>query len=556
MAGKKTFLCYAAEDEHQVPALAAALDAWDVSFHRLDPTEQPAEALRAETVNEIRDCEVYVRVCTSATRGSPQVVLADEIFLKLLETDRRFGNREKRKLVNLIFDSGYELNEQEKATLYIETARKARALWFEQLAVPLGVATLQQRISRRALVGTGIGASLAVAFGGSLAALLIAQQRQQQESQFIIPDTNHVSGQLGWTIPLGDFAKAPVEEATNLVYENGALYAIALDRNRLGVFLLSPNKQIALQLPLDLSPIRTNLALFDTAYLRGGMLFVTYEENKQPHNTVFDLGTGSLAYHLDTGNIGVPVVVGKNFYTVNVSQAGESFVSAFRLQDGSLVWQRPISLDPTLYNSLDSVDLVSVSRGLVYVSTFDHSVSCFDASTGNRRWQFHLNGQATAPIVSGGSVYFAVWDGSIYSLDAATGRQRWKASIGETLSTGEPFWNSTPTIDGSTMYIVSMDGYLHAVDVGSGALYWRSVLGSEKTNDGPFDLDYPPVVYRNVVVVVSAAPGYLFAYDVRDGSFRWRYIPLGIEPHPYQPLLYNGLVLFGLDDGKVYSLNP
>jgi hypothetical protein len=82
MAGKKTFLCYAAEDEHRVPALLAALDAWDVSFQLLNPTQQPAEALRAETANEIRDCEAYVRVCTSATRGSAQVVLADEIFVR------------------------------------------------------------------------------------------------------------------------------------------------------------------------------------------------------------------------------------------------------------------------------------------------------------------------------------------------------------------------------------------------------------------------------------------------------------------------------------------
>src|SRR5215472_14420617 len=103
MAGKKTFLCYAAEDEHRVPALLAAFDAWDVSFHLLHPAEQPAASLWPETVNEIRDCEAYVRVCTSATRTDTRVVRADEIFLKLLETDRHRGNWEKRRLVNLIF---------------------------------------------------------------------------------------------------------------------------------------------------------------------------------------------------------------------------------------------------------------------------------------------------------------------------------------------------------------------------------------------------------------------------------------------------------------------
>jgi outer membrane protein assembly factor BamB len=552
MAGKKTFLCYAAEDEHRVPALLAALDAWDVSFHLLSPTQQPAEALRAETANEIRGCEAYIRVCTSATRGSPQVALADETFLKLLETDRRGGNWEKRKLVNLIFDPAYPLDEQERATLYIETAGKTRALWLEQLAVPLGVATLKQRISRRALVGTGIGASLAVAFGGTLAAVLIQQQRQREESQRTLPNTRSVSGQPSWTIPLAGFVDDQAASVTvDITYEDGTLYAIANDGGSIGVYSLSPGQRSAHRLPLDPSPIEQNP--ISSVYLRGRALFVTYDtqvnNTSQPHNIVFSLRAGSLAYRLDTGNIGIPTVVGNNFYAVNFSQSGDPFISAFRLQDGGRIWQQPISLDPTSYTHLDGVDIVSVSHGLVYVSTFDHTVSCFDAGTGDRRWKFDLTGQATAPVVSGGSVYFGVWDGAIYSLDAATGSRRWRSNIGETLSVA-------PTIDGSTMYITSMDGYLHAVDASSGALYWRSVLGSEKTNTAPINLVFPPVVYHNVVAVASEVPGTLFTYDLRDGSLRWRYTPLGIEPNLYQPLLYNGLVVVGAEDGRVYALNP
>jgi outer membrane protein assembly factor BamB len=397
-----------------------------------------------------------------------------------------------------------------------------------------------------------------VAFGGTLAAVLIQQQRQREESHFFIPDTSHVSGQLSWTIPLGHFADNPLVETTNLVYENGTLYAIAIDGNLMGVFVLSPDQHSARQLTLDLSPLQENT--IDSAYLRGGMLFVTYvaqdpSGNGQYHNTVFDLRTGSLAYQLDTGNLGIPTLVGSNFYAVDVSQSGDSFISAFRLQDGRRIWQQPISLDPTLYNGLDSVDIVSVAQGLVYVSTFDHTVSCFDARTGNRRWQFQLTGQATAPVISGGSVYFGAWDGSIYSLNAATGSQHWKASIGETLSTGG-FWNSTPTIDGSTAYIVSQDGYLHALDAGSGALYWRSVLGSEQTNSGPFEPDFPPVIYRNVVIVVTAADKNIFAFDLRHGSFRWRFTAPVFGTTYSQPLLYNGLVLVSANDGKVYAFNP
>jgi len=550
MAGKKTFLCYAAEDEHRVPALLAALEAWDVSFHLLNPTQQPAHALQAETDNQIRDCEVYVRVCTSATRASPQIILADEIFLKLLEADRRQGNWEKRKLVNLIFDPAYPLDEQEKATLYIETSGKTRALWLEQLAVPLGVATLRQRISRRALVSTGIGASLAVAFGGTLYAVLLNQQRQQELSQRILPNANHVSGQPNWTIPVRDFMNDKTNVSIDAIYENGALYAVATDGGTIGVYSLFPDQQSAYRLPLDLSTIQSNFSSIDSVYLRGGVLFVTYiDSNGQIHNTVFDLRTGSLAYRLDTANIGIPSVVGNNFYAVNFSQSGDSFVTAFRLRDGSRIWQQPISLDPTAYNGLDSVDIVRVSQGLVYVSTFDHTLTCFDAGSGKPRWQFHLNGQATAPVISGGSVYFAVWDGSIFALDAATGTRRWKTTIDETLTTA-------PTIDGDTIYVSSADGYLHAVDAGSGALYWRSLVSDEETNNAPPLIEFPPVVYRNVVAVASVVPGGVFAYDLRDGSSRWRFTLISELHSFYQPLVYHGLVVVGVDDGKVYAFNP
>jgi outer membrane protein assembly factor BamB len=321
----------------------------------------------------------------------------------------------------------------------------------------------------------------------------------------------------------------------------------------MGVYLLSPGGRSAHRLPVDLSLNQSNTVNIDSVYLTGGMLFVSYDtgldNTSQLHNTVFNLRSGSLAYQLDTANIGIPAVVGNIFYAVNFSQGGGGFVSAFRRQDGSRIWQAPISLDPTAYNSLEYVDIVSVAQGLVYVSTFDHTLSCFDARTGAQRWQVQLTGQATAPVISGGSVYFGVWDGSILALDSATGHRRWRTTIGETLSTA-------PAIDGNTLYISSMDGYLHALDSGSGGVYWRRVVGDETTKTAPFLINFPPVIYHNVVAVASEVPGGIFAYDLRDGSFRWRYTLLDELRSFYRPLVYSGLVVVGVDDGKVYALNP
>jgi outer membrane protein assembly factor BamB len=106
------------------------------------------------------------------------------------------------------------------------------------------------------------------------------------------------------------------------------------------------------------------------------------------------------------------------------------------------------------------------------------------------------------------------------------------------------------------MYISSVDGYLHAVDTGSGALYWRSVVGDEQANPVQLLVESPPVVYHNVVAVASQGFGGVFAYDLRDGSVRWRFTLLSEIHSFYGPLLYNGLMVVGADDGKVYALNP
>jgi hypothetical protein len=72
MAGKQVFLCYAAEDQYRLPPLLAAFTAWDITPTMLAPATQPVGQLLPETARQIRDCEVYLRLCTGMTRRSTQ----------------------------------------------------------------------------------------------------------------------------------------------------------------------------------------------------------------------------------------------------------------------------------------------------------------------------------------------------------------------------------------------------------------------------------------------------------------------------------------------------
>jgi outer membrane protein assembly factor BamB len=541
MAGKKVFLCFAAEDRFRIAPLMAAFTAWGISPMIFDPMRQPPGQLLPETAQQIQECEVYLRLCTGATRRSPQVAAADATFRKLLAADPK-----KRKLVNLILDPAYVPDAQDKATLYIDTANKMRALWLEELAAPLGVATLKQRISRRALVGMGAGIGLAVVSGGVTATLLV-QQQQAKDAAKALPKINGLSGQPRWTIPLGSYSDQS-NVTTSLINDNGTYYATAdILGQTADLFALSladkTARRISLKIPAD--------GLLNTSLLNiaDGLIFAGYSDG--PLNTIFHPGVyhvsdGSLAYQLNVADYSSPVIAGDSFYSLTLDTSGNTFVSAFATQTGKLRWQHPIVLNSSAL--FETSDLLTVANGAVYASAYDHTLTCYDAATGRQKWQFLAQGQMTAPVIVDGVVYAGARDGSLYALDADTGHQRWRSSIGA----GKV---APPTVSDGTVYIGSIEGFLYAFDATNGAAYWSSLLGGVETNLSAFEIDSAPALYRNVVAVASQ--GTLFAYDVRNGSSRWAYdsVPGGqgfISP----PVVAQGLFLFGGPNGKVYAVNP
>jgi len=162
MAGRQVFICAAAEDAGYYGELITALNAWEVPHTELGVVPNPVSSMPPAIESAIRQCEVFLRVCTTYTRQSNAVKLATDFFQQVLDKDRR-GPRQGRRLVNLILDPAYLLDDEEKKTLYIMAPGKSRPLWLEELAVSVGAATLTQQLSRRALFGMGAGAAVAVA---------------------------------------------------------------------------------------------------------------------------------------------------------------------------------------------------------------------------------------------------------------------------------------------------------------------------------------------------------------------------------------------------------
>jgi outer membrane protein assembly factor BamB len=547
MAGKKVFLCYAAEDQYRIPPLLAAFTAWEITPNVLAPTTQPVGQLLPETTRQIRECEVYLRLCTGVTRQSPQVGLADSAFRKLLGKGRKRATSAKRRLVNVILDAAYVPDEEEKATLYIDTAGKTRELWFEELAIPLGVATLKQRVSRRALLGMGVGATLAVVSSGVAATTIIRQQQQAEEATRIIPESRHVSGLVAGKIPLGDFTTQK-EVNTALFYDNGVYYAAASSFSEAGLYTISPARLTSKLLPLAF----TSSQSVDSSHLNisGGLVFAAYDDtNGTVHPTVFRASDGAIAFVPDFVDYSQPVVVGDAFYCLAVSNTGDTFVGAFDSHTGSPRWQHPIALNDLDLNILGNFSLLAMADGAVYVSAFDHTLTCYDAGTGRQKWRFtDFSGQPSTPVIADDLVYVGARDGSIFAIDAATGAPRWHTSIVAGIT-------APPTVSNGAVYVGSIEGFLYALDAGTGAFFWNSLLGDLENEILPYSITSAPVLYRNVIAV--SAVDILFAYDVRDGSPRWKYEPISGTTTPISPpVMYQGVFLIGSSDGYVYMVNP
>ncbi len=545
MAGKKVFLCYALGDQSRVAPLLAACDAWAVTATQLNPAKQPPGQLLPETVRDIRASEVYLRLCTGATRGSPQVALADAAYRSLVDEDRRKGKANRRRLVNLILDKNYVPDQQDKATLYIDTANKTRARWLEELAIPLGVATLKQRISRRALVGMGVGLGLAVVSTGSAVAIYAQQQEQQRAAQRIIPNTAGLSGQARWTIPLGAFSNQSAP--TTLFDDDGMYYATVSGLTTVGVYSVSLPAKASHLIPVALSS--TDSINTQDMSAAGGLIFLGYTDANQVFNaSAFHATDGALAFHIDCINFSHPLADNTNIYCLVASSSGSVSVSALHKQTGAVVWRRPLVINSFDVAQLGVSNILAVGAGAVFVSDFDHRLTCYDAATGQKKWRFLARGVVAAPAIVNGVAYAGARDGSLYALDAATGGVHWRTSIAEGIS-------ASPLINDGALYIGSLDGYLYAFDIRTGALFWRVALGNPATNTSVYTITAPPAVYHNVIAVASLDS--LFAFDLRDGSPRWHYAPVpGSEDPIDRPQTYQGLFVFGSPDGKIYAVNP
>jgi outer membrane protein assembly factor BamB len=443
----------------------------------------------------------------------------------------------------------------------------------EELAVSVGAATLTQQLSRRALIGMGVGAALTVASASVAGTLLVRQFQRQQPPP--LPKQESISGNPRYNYAfLDDDPKSPGEPARvfqdgETIYAQPALTFESFPTPIGGqpylpdstVYTLSTTTGKKGRIRIPAMPDYDKFVQSKLLGVSDGILLVYAQDPNSPELAPKEgsilravrASDGKQLWKVTTAFAGKPTMVDGVVYLAlqDVTRIEgstiyyETSLNAFNLHDGSRLWQ---SKD----YGIDAILTPAVAGGRLYIGTYldqDHNVYCLDAKTGKKVWSYLTSGAVLGtPAVSNGTVYVGSEDSALYALDADTGKLLWRVE-----NTGTFF--AAPLIQDGVVYAPSQDGYIYALDERSGVLFWRAsaLISAATSSVSALTLRHSVAMYRNVLF--AANEDTLFAFDTRSGAQRWRYIPF-TDGELSAPMISNGLLIIGAENQHVYAVNP
>jgi outer membrane protein assembly factor BamB len=183
--------------------------------------------------------------------------------------------------------------------------------------------------------------------------------------------------------------------------------------------------------------------------------------------------------------------------------------------------------------------LVADTGGYVYLLDWD----------GNTLWRYHAGGPIyREPVIHGEQILVGTSTDLLISLSLETGQWRWSFRPEETLVRNElsVLGSSRPVIHEGKVYLGLSDGRVVCLDAHNGVLQWELQIG-----EGRFlDVDSPPVVTEEELLVVGGYSGPIVALDIETRAIAWR-----IDQGIVGDLLYQyGRVYYADTEGALHCL--
>ncbi|MBN1291547.1 MAG: PQQ-binding-like beta-propeller repeat protein [Candidatus Latescibacteria bacterium] len=188
----------------------------------------------------------------------------------------------------------------------------------------------------------------------------------------------------------------------------------------------------------------------------------------------------------------------------------EGGVYAFRLENGSEIWQRNADTGQIIGRMVTDGETVYYGAG--------RTVHACEAATGKSLWQTSLTGTIIAGLtIENDKLFIPAGEHTLYCLDASSGNILWDYTVPQPII-------MEPAADKNLVCFGAMDGRLRALDTATGKEIWNIQWSSPEDSytTAPY---WPPVIAGNKVIISKNPAGKeeknLAAFSASNGKVIW-----------------------------------
>lgn len=178
-------------------------------------------------------------------------------------------------------------------------------------------------------------------------------------------------------------------------------------------------------------------------------------------------------------------------------------VVALRLENGSPVWEQPVSVGEgrTDLDRMSDVDgELAFREGILFAGSYRGQVVAFEALNARPLWNREMS-VVTGVVLAGDALLASDDRGNVWSLDQRTGSATWKQdALGYR-------WLSTPAFHGGYAAVADVEGYVHWMSMEDGRFVARARMGKKPIKGSP--------IVVNDLLVLASTDGDIAAFRIR-----------------------------------------
>jgi outer membrane protein assembly factor BamB len=187
--------------------------------------------------------------------------------------------------------------------------------------------------------------------------------------------------------------------------------------------------------------------------------------------------------------------------------------------------------------------------GYVIFSDFNGVTHCINILSGIHLWQTVVtSGARSMPTIVDSTVYINSNESGIFAINAKTGGTIWRKQFSNLESAGS---STNPIYKDGKIYTIAGNIRTGSKIYGLNSTNGQTIWSFSEASD---DYQSNPVISNNLLFEYAMGMQQkIVAININTGTKSWEYIT---NCHiSLNPAVYNGLLIFGGSDGKIYALN-